>query len=378
MLKALPINLRRYRTIRRLRQQDVAEAVGISRSSYRNLETGQSEPEWRVIENLAEFLEVDAMDLLEDVPVPKSVRFRSKQLTAQERAERDQLIVETQRWLNDYRELEELLDVSRECKLIDICHGKADPIDCAAVARERLGFAKEFCVGNVAEELEEAGIRIRAFETRSNRLNGFSLAAVDGGPAMAINCHPSIPVERQIFSAAHELGHLIMHRASYEAEVHEAEIASQENEANLFAAHFLMPADKFDEVWSRYRGLPWIQRLIKTKRTFHVSWMTVARRLIDKQIADQTIYVKFKKVYELEFGVKVNATEEPDTIGNAPWQLTAEPDRLDRFDFLADRFCRLVRDAVEKELISFDRAAEMLGKSLTEVRELVDNWRLFP
>ena len=55
-----------------------------------------------------------------------------------------------------------------------------------------------------------------------------------------VNVRERIPVERRIFSAAHELGHLILHLNAYDVSK-EVENEKEETDANLFAAHFLMP-----------------------------------------------------------------------------------------------------------------------------------------
>ena len=51
-----------------------------------------------------------------------------------------------------------------------------------------------------------------------------------------------------------------------------------------------------------------------------------------------------------------------------------EPDYLSPSDFAEDRRYRLVREAVEKEKISVARAAEILGLSLRQMRDLSKDW----
>ena len=108
-----------------------------------------------------------------------------------------------------------------------------------------------------------------------------SVSSADGGTAIAVNTDESIPIERQIFTAAHELGHLLLHSESYEADQAE-EDAQQESEASMFASHFLMPDRGFEQVWSDSRGLPWVQSVLHAKRVFRVSYKTVLRRLIEE------------------------------------------------------------------------------------------------
>ncbi|ADG07796.1 protein of unknown function DUF955 [Kyrpidia tusciae DSM 2912] len=81
-------------------------------------------------------------------------------------------------------------------------------------------------------------VRFRASKKLHRREQIF--AQEDGGPAIVVNTWDRISVERRIFSAAHELGHLLLHLSVYRVE-EESEVKAQENEANLFASHFLMP-----------------------------------------------------------------------------------------------------------------------------------------
>jgi hypothetical protein len=51
-----------------------------------------------------------------------------------------------------------------------------------------------------------------------------------------------------------------------------------------------------------------------------------------------------------------------------------EPKRLNSLDFVEDRLSRLVRSALEKELISVSRAAEILNADLKTMRWFISTW----
>jgi predicted HTH domain antitoxin len=51
-----------------------------------------------------------------------------------------------------------------------------------------------------------------------------------------------------------------------------------------------------------------------------------------------------------------------------------EPEELRACDFQEDKLSRLVRRGIEEGVISMSRAGEILGKSLTEMRELTMAW----
>jgi len=61
------------------------------------------------------------------------------------------------------------------------------------------------------------------------------VAKDDGGPAVVVNVWERISVERWIFTAAHELGHLLLHLWRYSVDNRD-ENKAEEREADKFAA----------------------------------------------------------------------------------------------------------------------------------------------
>ena len=81
-------------------------------------------------------------------------------------------------------------------------------------------------------------------------------------------------------------------------------------------------------------------------------------------------------------GKSLRAVEEPGglspdefhSVRPAP-RVADEPEHLLARDFVEDRLHRLVRLAVEKELISLGRAAEILDLELKDMRSLANSWQ---
>jgi len=88
--------------------------------------------------------------------------------------------------------------------------------------------------------LENAGVKIFLLDFHMSEMSGLSRGKADDGPAIAINTGNKMPVERQFFSIAHELGHLVLHQDSY-GKASDELTDDQEAEADRFAAAFLMP-----------------------------------------------------------------------------------------------------------------------------------------
>ena len=373
MTNAIGVNLRRFRRLEKWTQQYIAEKAGISRVAYRNIESGIAEPRSSNLHALAQALDVSVFDLTARIPKLESLRFRSfKSLTAQEKAEREQIIVEVATWLNDFNDLENMLDerLIYQFKSMEFSH--STPEEAAGKARNKLELPCEKCIPDVCELLEQAGVKIFLLKSTMNRFFGLSVGESDNGPALAVNTDDSIPVERRIFTAAHELGHILLHRDSYISDQVQ-ENQSQENEANSFAGYFLMPQDGFLQVWNENRGLHWVDSVLHTKRRFRVSYKTVLRRLVDMELTDSGIYREFINSYHGRYGKRLKFKEE----ANLPEKKIDEPSFLDNADFMEDRLSRLVREALEKDLISISRGAEILNIGIGEMRERIREWEMF-
>jgi Zn-dependent peptidase ImmA (M78 family)/DNA-binding XRE family transcriptional regulator len=370
---AISINLRRLRRIKELSQQELADLAGISRNAYRAIETGKTIPRGTNLSALARALNVSVFMLTEEIPALQSLRFRTHSaLSSRQRAEREQIVADVAIWLRNLNELEGVLNDSKPYRFENIDFSGYDPENAATEARKVLSLEDDRCIADICELLENAGIRLYLIDSTLEKLFGLSVGLADGGPAIAVNTEKSIPIERQIFTAAHELGHLLLHSDSYDAD-QTVENAQQESEANIFASHFLMPDQSFDQVWSESRGLNWVQGVLHTKRIFRVSYKTVLHRLVDEGKADNGIYQEFASSYNRLYNRRLEFKEEPDPYAS----LKIEPSNLESEDFIADRLSRLVRDALEKELISRSRAAEILGISVIKMGERVEEWGRF-
>ena len=277
-------------------------------------------------------------------------------------------------WLQDFNELEDILE-KRSTYRFDGFDREADPVQTAAKARAFLKLDGDCdCVPDICDLMEECGIKICFRTSALKQFFGLSVGIADEGPLIAVNNESSIPVERQIFSVAHELGHLLMHADTYTDGVTiEPKNAETEREADIFASYFLMPDDRFNKVWEEYRGLHWVDRILHVKRHFKVSYKTVIRRLIDTDRADpRKVYFMFNSAFQKRYGKKLGSKDEP----GVPSSLKDEPRHLDPLDMVEDRLSGLLRDALEAEEISVSRAAEIMGKSLSEMREFVQSWKV--
>lgn len=376
----ISLNLRRLRKDKGYSQERLAEKSGLSRAAYRNIETGKSEPRVSSLQSVAAALEIPIQRLVEPVRELSAVRFRSNKRMHS----REQILVDIGRWLSDFSDIEEILDDRMEYQLDDIRRRlnvrKNRSKVAATLARDVFGLDDEEPVRDICGLLESSGIKVGEQKIASNDFFGLSVASADGGPAIVVNTWERISVERWIFTAAHELGHLILHLSDYNVN-HIDEKQKHEEEANAFAAAFLMPEASFRKEWNETYGLAFVDRVMKVKRIFRVSYRTVLHRLAADYKGPGNIWARFQMDYKRRHGKTLLRDDEPDALAKDAFRASfpenrsaGEPDSLSRVDFLQDRLSGLVRKAIEKEKISLGRGAEILGLSLQEMRERTASW----
>ncbi|MBF0216108.1 MAG: ImmA/IrrE family metallo-endopeptidase [Candidatus Omnitrophica bacterium] len=359
----IAVNLKRIRIARGLTMEKAAEAAGITRMAYHNIEKGIAEPRVSNLQKLADALGVKVFDLARSVPKLSNVRFRAlKWKTQKSKQKREEIKNETALWMRDFRDLEELLLNGKDNKAC-LDNQKYDlnsmsPEKAADKARKCLGLKGDEVITDICGLVESAGIKLHFMNIGLENFFGFSVNDKELGAAIVVNSHESIPTERKIFTVAHELGHILMHPDSFNDD--EEEIKVQEDEANAFASYFLMPSIAFHKRLSEIKGLDSVDIILHIKRVFKVSYMTVIKRLIGERVATNDIYKTFCYRYKERKSFEFKGHKEPEPL--AP------------IDCIEDRLSRLVREAYEKELVSMSRAAEILGKSIVDMRDLVNGW----
>ena len=381
--KIIATNLARIRKNVRKTQEQVAEEAGLSRAAYRAIEKGRSAPRVESLRAIAAAVECSVRELVTPSLRLEHVRFRSLKRLKR----RDQVLVDVARWLADFNELESLLGEVRAPSLAAlterVCASRGDGIEAvAAAAREQFGLGPREPVHDVCGLLESQGVKVHQVQVASDAFLGLSVAAADGGPAVVVNTWERLAVEHWIYSAVHELGHLLLHLSSYDVEVEE-EDEDQEREAEVFASHFLMPRAVFEREWSDAAGLPLLDRVLKVKRVFRVSWRAVVYRASESLPREERgpLWRLMNVAYKRRHGRPLLKLTEPDGVDESAfreeWAVAragAEPARLNTHDFQGDRLALLVRRAIEREAISLARGAEILDLSVEEMRDRAASW----
>lgn len=367
-------NLKRIRVAKGLSQRAVAEAAVISPATYKKIESAAVEPRVSTLEAVARALNARIQDLVTPVRSLTHVRFRA----GKRMVTRENILAEVAKWLDDYTYLEQILDDQIPYRFAPVVSSlrkttaQNRAVLAAEKARKVLDLDATESIRDICGLLESAGVKVYPLTLNSDSFFGLSVAREDKGPAVVVNVWERIAVERRIFSAAHELGHLLLHLDAFDVTKTEEDQA-QEAEASRFASHFLMPQPAFERAWNDAYGLHPVQRVLKVKRIFHVSYKTVLWRLIEMGAVSGDVWRKFNTEYGRLYGRSLGFKEEP-TFSES---LRAhEPEELAPSDFLDNRFSRLVQKALDLELISLSRAAEIMGIDVSQIRQRAAEWML--
>ncbi|WP_336031684.1 XRE family transcriptional regulator [Geodermatophilus sp. FMUSA9-8] len=181
--------------------------------------------------------------------------------------------------------------------------------EAAQQTRAALSIAPDAVIPNVVHALERAGVFVYAVEPiESGKIDAFTTWT---GPAlerpiMAIAATGSW--DRLRLTAAHELGHLVMHRAS----AHLPELANDvEGEADRFAGAFLMPRDAaLEEI---PRGFT-LNQLFPLKERWGMSLGALVWRAFEVGVID----LERRRGLHQQIGVRGWRTREPGWDARPP------------------------------------------------------------
>ena len=140
----------------------------------------------------------------------------------------------------------------------------------ASIAREQLNISIHN--DNILYQLEVAGVNVMSrFMPYGSSADAYSLWTTDNVPYLVLAIGKSYA--RRNFDLAHELGHLLLHRAIDFELLDNAEHERKEQEANLFASYFLLPDEEFKSKFELIVGNKVSQpdRYISLKQYFNVS-----------------------------------------------------------------------------------------------------------
>ena len=122
-------------------------------------------------------------------------------------------------------------------------------------------------ISDVVAVLENAGAIVVREELGGVKMDGVSAWSTDCRRPIVLLAADKASAVRSRFDAAHELGHLVMHRGLEPSLLNKADYAEMERQAHKFASAFLLPAETFSRDVSRME----LDHFVSLKRKWRVS-----------------------------------------------------------------------------------------------------------
>jgi len=326
-----------------LSQEALAKKAGdITKQAISKYERGKDTPSSGVLLRLARALEVRPDWLLRPETVDiGQIAFRRRRSMRQR--ELDRIAYRVRDEVERYLMLERIVlgPHANECHIPKSVE-KARSVDQAEEAAEKLRAVwglGVYPIANLTAILEEQGVRVIGIDG-SKDFDGLSAWADGKIPIIVVGA--DWPGDRQRFTLAHELGHLLIERAD--------ESREDEKWAQRFAGAFLIPRQAAYDVLGEHRRNLTFEELYSLKHAFGVSMACWVYRATDLGIISQW----YARSLWREFGKRKWRRKEPGK------QVASEkPTRLQR----------LLHRALADGVISESRAAELAGISLREFHQ---------
>ena len=195
-----------------------------------------------------------------------------------------------------------------------------NPEAAAATIRQLWGIG-ELPIKNMVHLLESRGVRVFSLAIDAREVDAFSMWH-DSKPFVFLNTMKS--AEHSRFDAAHELGHLVLHRHG------EPQGQEAEREAHAFAAAFLMPRGS---VLANAPKFATVQHLVQLKKYWTVSVAALAYRLHALEVLSEWHY----RHICIEISKRGFRTHEPDEAPRETSQVLAKVFAALRDDSVAKR-----------------------------------------
>lgn len=338
--------LKLSRSAAKLSLRELEERIGnlVSAQAIGRYERNEMMPSSKVLIALAKALNVTESYLLGDAEIHlEGVEFRKQKLDAKRDEEQISAVLLQQ--VEGYLEIEDLLRV--DSLNWNKPRGVPFPIkelaNAEAVAQTmraewKLGLDS---IPNLAEFFEEQGIKVIAVPLHpkiSGSMGWVQRKNQEPVPIIIINAdHPG---ERQRFTLAHELGHMVMDVPA----LLDAEIAS-----HRFAGAFIVPAEILWIEIGRQRTTLSMGELLYLKKLLGISVQALVMRCKDLGIISESTC----KHLFIEISKRGWRKAEPEALPSE------HPTRLKRLCFRA----------VVEQALSIERAAELLGVPTSQLSE---------
>lgn len=359
-------------------QKDAANALGVSRAMLSYWESAKREPNARQLAALARLYRVDLDALVSGGDLSPegdvaAILFRGTE---------DELPEEAQYGIRQWVDfLDTYAELARAASF-DIRGMKQSPFtltsgfdgveDARRKAEEvrahlRLGLGPIGDLDTVCDLMGMTVFRTGLGANLTETISGAFFNHPEVGFSLLVNL--DMTPGRRRFTLAHELAHALFQTATEQYVLSLARKDPRERFADAFAGEFLMPAEGIRRVMEEHSIAPRIDNpadVIHLQRYFGVSYVTALVRLRQARILSRARYEAFKSVRPVVLARSLGYQIDDEEYGT-----DHESWRIRRFP---QRFLRLLRLAIAKDVVSVPTAANLTGLSIDEVAELASEW----
>lgn len=243
--------LREAREARGYSLLQVAEHLGVSKQAVSAYEKSRIQPKAEYFQKLVEFLHVPGHYFAQAALQLHTSPTFYRSLSSATKKMRD-VAEQKLKWLREivrfFEEYIELVPVS-----LPACHLPSDPnkittadIEASATDLRRFWGLGDGIISNVVHLLENKGVVVARFPLESDKLDAFSMIEDHSQRPYIVLASDKDNFFRSRHDAAHELGHIILHR-NVPAQVlrDSATFKNMEKQAHRFASAFLLPSATF-------------------------------------------------------------------------------------------------------------------------------------
>ena len=327
-------------------QEQVANAIGVSKQAISQYESGRKRPESSTLIALAKYFDKPAAYFLRPVQTPlDQVDFRKKASLSGKKLQAVKTSIQDR--LEPYLELESILAMSQA--FVNPLEGLLiEALDQVEEAVEQLLKAWDLGLNpipNALEMLEDHGIKVVEMPL-DPEFHGLSSWVNSTIPVIVLNEAQDLPRKR--FTAFHELGHLLL---SFPEDRDHKFI---EKACNRFAGAMLLPAQVLRSEIGNSRSHISLSELVPIKEYHGISLAAIMYRGKDLGIFSPALMKRFWEKRSRDSDLKY---EKEELYGSY------------RGEERAFRFDQLLAKAIAEELISLSKAASLSGRDLQELKQ---------
>jgi Zn-dependent peptidase ImmA (M78 family)/transcriptional regulator with XRE-family HTH domain len=293
----VPERLTQARVSRQMSRRELAELSNVTGQAIAYYEAGERSPDMRMVLKFSESLGRSPGFFLVDSPVIKGgLQTRFFRSTGRRSNRTNEALDVRTKWL-----WEVVSFITGRIRLPPVnlpecpppaakdCYLPSEIEDIAQLTRRHWDLG-DGPIANMVALLETHGAVVTRFSLGSARIDAFS-CWISGRPYIVLGSDKK-SAARSRFDAAHELGHLIMHRDIAPEDIQKKSVLDRiEQEANRFAGAFLFPRTPFLKEFYSTR----IGHLEGLKRRWKISMQAIAHRAKNLDVIDEDQYVNFRK-----------------------------------------------------------------------------------